>query len=504
MNAKAQAPHGLTDQRKTQTLTAYLAQSPGRLFLFALVWGVYLAAFGFIPGLVRDASLVSITFDLRDYLLRAFVVFMAAHLFARQTTLLLLAAIPPVTFILWQSIDVYDFSEWYSQNYRVNLHELNAQLFVVPFQVAIATAGLALCLRKSTKTTSRVFATVMMWGSILSTLMFHLSIVEVSYKPVETVFADMLERTATADDYEGTCKTMRSACAHSSVDQAKFDEAWALDPQLRIHLPYALRILAIDHMWIRRDSMGVMHAGLASVSGKQIRRSEDPLPLELTTPMEQYALEGAPCPTDAICTADEATMKNGASTRLLSLLDTAGRASFFAHAWIEGMENHDGRLWLRVLGKVDDEIRLVSTPLSNSAPIFPSHGADLANCTGGKCVIHEAATVAEDEQAIPALRELASTVAAGRYQPLYLPWVDKALSRNPVKYIDRPEFLRALSYVDGEIRMTTTPPSFSSITLDMKITFNLIITVFSTSWLILGVYLILFHTRRALISGKAI
>ena len=100
MNAKAPASAAPSSSLKLATITAYLAQSPGRLFLFALAWGAYLALFGLIPGILRDASLVSITFDLRDYLLRAFVVFMVAHLIARQTTLLLLAAIPPATFIL--------------------------------------------------------------------------------------------------------------------------------------------------------------------------------------------------------------------------------------------------------------------------------------------------------------------------------------------------------------------------------------------------------------------
>ncbi len=502
MNAKAPASAAPSSSQKLATITAYLAQSPGRLFLFALAWGAYLALFGLIPGILRDASLVSITFDLRDYLLRAFVVFMVAHLIARQTTLLLLAAIPPATFILWQAIDVYDFSEWYSQNYRVNLHELNAQLFVVPIQVAIAIAGLCLCLKRSTKTTSRVFATIMIWGSLISTLMFHLSIVEVSYKPVETVFADMLERTATADDYAATCKTMRSACAASPVDQAKFEEAWALDPQLRIHLPYALRILAIDHMWVTRDADGVMHAGLASVNGKQIRYSEDPLPVSLTMPMERYALDGATCPAGAVCHGDMAAMKASASSRLLATIDTAAQTEFFAHAWIEGMEGEDAGLWLRILGKVDDQFRLVSTPLDAHTPIFPSHTS--SDCDGSRCKSAEAESLSVSTGISPGLRDLARTVAAGTYQPLYLPWVDKALSRNPVKYIDRPEFLRALTYRDGQMRMTTTPPSFSSITLDMKVTFNLIITAFSTSWLILGVYLILYHTRRALASGRAI
>src|SRR5690606_14236710 len=100
-----------------------------------------------------------------DYLLRMFVVFLIAHLFVRETNFKLLFAIPPIALALQLGLNVYDFSEWYSRTFRINLHELNAQLFVVPVQVLVLMVGIIFCCRKKLRTTTRIFATTMLAGS---------------------------------------------------------------------------------------------------------------------------------------------------------------------------------------------------------------------------------------------------------------------------------------------------------------------------------------------------
>ncbi|MFU4538271.1 hypothetical protein ACM73L_33175 [Pseudomonas aeruginosa] len=137
----------------------WLLKRTWALFLFALLWSAYLLLVGALPHLVSGTSLNSLTFQYRDYLLRAFVVFAVAHLFVRKTNFKLLFAIPPITLALQLGLDVYDFSEWYSRTFRVNLHELNAQLFVVPVQLMVLATGIYFCCRKHLRTTTRIFAT---------------------------------------------------------------------------------------------------------------------------------------------------------------------------------------------------------------------------------------------------------------------------------------------------------------------------------------------------------
>jgi hypothetical protein len=482
-----------------QSLLARLATKPLLLFGLAIAWGAWLAVFGMIPGLVRDASLISITFDLRDYLLRAFVVFLVAHLIVRQTSIPTLFAIPPFTFGIWQLIDVYAFSEWFSGAYRVNLHELNAQLFVVPVQLAVAIVGLVLCLRRASRTTSRIFATIMMWGSIVSTLMFHLAIVEVTYKPVEVVYSEMLKTASMAEDYDQACAVMKMRCSRTPIGLGGYDELWQLDPQLRLFEPELLRLVGNTYSWAEVHADGLVYAHLGAVRDSQIRMTSLAIPESLTGPMENYVFDEAQCPGNSRCYQGLDNISLESSSKLAGVLQAASEHDQFVHGWLEALPDiGTTTLWLRLLAKHNGELKLVSTQLPRDLIARLSSDLTAAQCSGPSCVATTIDQASMSGDLEPGLAELANKVQSGEVRPIYLSWVDKALSRNPVKYIDREEFLRSITYANGEIRITTTPNSFGKITLDMKVTFNLIITIFSATWLVMGVFLILFHTRRQL------
>ena len=182
-----------------------------------------------------------------------------------------------------------------------------------------------------------------------------------------------------------------------------------------------------------------------------------------------------------------------------SIVNTLMENPTFIQAWVHTYDfDQDGYAEpaLYAAGRKNGgDSRLVISPISSQ--ILNSLSKSLSS---NQCEPKVECTVVTKDTLPPHLAELFSDVTTGEYTPPSRLWVDKALSRNPVLYINRPEFLRYYAYQSGLIRVMTSPKSFSDITLDLKLTFNLIITLFSTSWLSLGVFLILFHTRRQLMA----
>lgn len=480
----------------------WIVSKTSRMFLFALLWGAWMLLCGAMPHLLSNTSLESLTFQYRDYLLRMFVVFLAAHLVVRQTNLKLLVSIPLISLALWQGVDVYAFSEWFSRSFRVNLHELNAQLFVVPVQVALLAVGIYFCTRKSLRTTTRIFATVMLGGSILSTLGFHLSIVNVTYKPIERVYADQIYGIAALDKIRDACAVLKSDCRQFSLGGLEFDDDLSLDPQLALAHKEVFPYLMASNSWVRSGIGPERYLGIASLAGEKMRVAEVKLPINSYSGAMQFAFAGGDCPRDYRCWSwAEAVPAEIQSMALASgvLADLSTRPTYL-HAWSHTVNLPNGAPApaLYIAGRRGSgEHRLAAAQISNE--VMDRLSQSLAaedDCLVDFCQAYAKNDLA-DGLAEPA-RELLESLSAGHHEQIAKLWVDKALSRNPVLYIDRPEFLRYYGFHSGKIRIITSPMGFSDITKDLKITFNLIIGIFSVAWLTLGVFLILFHTRRQL------
>lgn len=471
------------------------------LFAAALLWSAWLLLVGALPHLISGTSLSSLTFEYRDYLLRAFVVFAVAHMFVRKTNVRLLLAIPPVTLALQIGLNVYDFSEWYSRTFRVNLHELNAQLFVVPVQLAVLATGVYFCSREHLRTTTRIFATVMLGGSIVSTLGFHLSIVNVTYKPIERVYADNLNSLAGLDDPADTCQAMDFDCQYISLGGLNWADDHLLDPQLPIaHKAIFAEALA-THAWVRRGD-GIDHwLGLATVKGQGVRVSESLLPLSWLSPLMESAYGGPGCDSSGVA---RCFALNDDHPELLpfskSIIATLLESEAFIHAWLHAYDfDDDGFVEPALFAagrRSGAEPRLVVSPLPASAlePLASALGREVCD---DDCWTASKASEIQEANLPPSVLVLLEQALAQTYESPSKLWVDKALSRNPVLYINRPEFLRVYAFKDGAIRVFTTPKAFSDTTLDL----NLIIALFSISWLTFGVFLILFHTRRQLLAS---
>jgi len=477
------------------------------IFFFSVLWGAYMLLVGAIPHWVNSTSIFSLTFEYRDYLLRLFVVFALAHLFVRQTNFYLLAAIPILTLGLQLAIDVYDFSEWYSRTYRVNLHELNAQLFVVPVQVAVLVTGIYFCCRKHLRTTTRTFATVMMAGSLLSTLGFHLSIVNVSYKPLERIYTANLKTLAMLDEPLPTCEAMGFDCQFYSLGSLDWKEGLLLDPQLRLAHEMMFDEVMATHAWIRRGAGTDHWLGLASPGADGVAVAEAMIPMDVLAPVMSAAFGEASCRSAASFRCWESESARSVVPVLpysKAIIQTLMDSPTFIHAWAHVFDfDGDGYLEpaLYAAGRVDGGVlRVAASPLPGDQMDALSRALSEGQCEGLQC--RRFTSESEIEAPYPAsLIALLAKVDGGTYKAPARLWVDKALSRNPVLYINRPEFLRFYAYKDGRIRVFTSPQSFSDTTLDLKLTFNLIIAIFSISWLTLGVFLILFHTRRQLLAS---
>lgn len=475
------------------------------IFILSFLWGAWMLLVGAIPHLANGTSIYSLTFEYRDYLLRMFVVFAIAHFFVRQTNFYLLALIPLITLGLQLAIDVYDFSEWFSRTYRVNLHELNAQLFVVPVQVAALAGGMYFCSRRRLRTTTRIFATVMMAGSLLSTLGFHLSIVNVSYKPVERIYTSQLMKLAHLDDPLPTCEAMGFDCQFYSLDSLDWQDDLLLDPQLRIAHQMVIDEVMSTHAWVRRGDGMEYWLGLASPDLKGLALAEVPIPMDVLEPLMLSAFGEAECnfDSDFRCweytgNPDDVPMAPYPKSIIMTLVESPT----FVHAWAHAYDfDGDGYLEpaLYAAGRRDaGPLRVAAKPIPTNQRAMLSRALANGRCEGVQCIR------ISSENAPPylnSLKTLLASVQGGSYKAPARLWVDKALSRNPVLYINRPEFLRLYVFKDGNIRIITSPQSFSDTTLDLKLTFNLIIAIFSISWLTLGVFLILFHTRRQLLAG---
>ncbi len=188
-----------------------------------------------------------------------------------------------------------------------------------------------------------------------------------------------------------------------------------------------------------------------------------------------------------------------------SIIDTLLESEAFIHAWLHVYDfNGDGFVapaFFAAGRRSGAEPRFVVTPL----PEGVIEGL-VASINGEDCRVDSCRRVTSehdlhDTKQPPNLLVVLEQAMAQTYKFPTRLWVDKALSRNPVLYINRPEFLRVYAFMDGVIRVFTSPKAFSDTTLDLKLTFNLIIGLFSVSWLTLGVFLILFHTRRQLLAG---
>lgn len=476
------------------------------LFLFALLWSAYLLLVGALPHLVSGTSMNSLTFEYRDYLLRAFVVFAVAHLCVRKTNFKLLFAIPPITLALQLGIDVYDFSEWYSRTFRVNLHELNAQLFVVPVQLMVLALGIYFCCRKHLRTTTRIFATTMLAGSIVSTLGFHLSIVNVTYKPVERVYADNLRSLVALDDPADTCRAMDYDCQYIGLGELDWDDEHLLDPQLPIAHNAILSEALATHAWVRRGEGTDHWLGLATATMNGAAYAESLLPMEWLSPLMGSAFGELGCHGQgSYCFETDSDAFEQLHPFSRSIIDTLLESEAFIHAWLHVYDfNGDGFVapaFFAAGRRSGAEPRFVVSPLPEGVIEGLVASVNEEDCRVDRC---RRATSAHDlhSTSLPSTLLVLLEQAMGQvYEPLSRLWVDKALSRNPVLYINRPEFLRVYAFKDGVIRVFTSPKAFSDTTLDLKLTFNLIIGLFSVSWLTLGVFLILFHTRRQLLAG---
>lgn len=480
----------------------WIVARPSRMFLFALVWGMWMMFVGAIPHFFSGSSLPSLTFEYRDYLLRLFVVFLVGHLFVRQTNLKLLFAIPLITLALWQGIDVYDFSEWYSRTHRVNLHELNAQLFVVPVQVAVLAVGVYFCCRSHLRTTTRLFATIMLAGSILSTLGFHLSIVNVTYKPVERVYSAQIKGAAKLDDFDQACTTLKSDCRVFDLGSLTWGDQLDLDPQLPLAHREMFPYLMANHAWVRNGNGPERFAGLASVSNNGVRVAEVRLPLEFYAPAMDYVFAGGECPEGYRCWQWSGSIPADipSSEMVGNVITSLSSSPTFLHNWAHAAEFTDSKpvpAFFAAGRREGGDVRLAVGEMPRDVMARLSRSlAGSHSCDADRCEV-----LPLDGQGVPVnqtVAQLLEQARKGSYEDVAKLWVDKALSRNPVLYINRPEFLRYYIYRDGMVRLITSPLTFSDITLDLKITFNLIIGIFSCAWLTLGVFLILFHTRRQL------
>ncbi|MDP2779788.1 hypothetical protein [Devosia sp.] len=484
----------------------WLLKRTWALFLLALLWSAYLLLVGALPHLVSGTSLKSLTFEYRDYLLRAFVVFAVAHLFVRKINFKLLLAIPLITLALQLGLDVYDFSEWYSRTFRVNLHELNAQLFVVPVQLMVLATGIYFCCRKHLRTTTRIFATTMLAGSIVSTLGFHLSIVNVTYKPVERVYADNLRSLVGLDDPADTCRAMDFDCQYIRLGELDWADDHLFDPQLPIAHNAIFSEALATHAWVRRGEGYDHWLGLATATGQGAALAEALLPLEWLAPLMESAFGGPGCRGQGpLCFESGSEAFDQLHPFSRSIIDTLLESETFIHAWLHVYDfNGDGFIepaFFAAGRRSGTEPRFVVSPLPDGtidklAASISGEGCHVESC--------QTATSGHDLKAAklpPSLLVLLEQSLAQTYEVPSRLWVDKALSRNPVLYINRPEFLRVYAFKDGVIRVFTSPQAFSDTTLDLKLTFNLIIGLFSVSWLTLGVFLILFHTRRQLLAG---
>ncbi|MEN1629720.1 hypothetical protein AAIH00_11420 [Pseudomonas aeruginosa] len=484
----------------------WLLKRTWAMFLCALLWSAYLLLVGALPHLVSGTSINSLTFEYRDYLLRAFVVFAVAHLFVRKTNFKLLIAIPPITLALQLGLDVYDFSEWYSRTFRVNLHELNAQLFVVPVQLMVLATGIYFCCRKHLRTTTRIFATTMLAGSIASTLGFHLSIVNVTYKPVERVYADNLRSLVGLDDPADTCRAMNFDCQYISLGELDWADDHLLDPQLPIAHNSIFSEALATHAWIRRGEGFDHWMGLATATEQGVGFAETLLPLEWLSPLMESAFGGPGCRGQgSVCFKFGSEAFDQLQPFSRSIINTLLESETFIHAWLHVYDfNGDGftePAFFAAGRRSGAEPRFVVSPLPDGTIDKLAGSISGEGCHVESCQTAASGHDLKGGKLPPSLLVLLEQALAQTYEAPSRLWVDKALSRNPVLYINRPEFLRVYAFKDGVIRVFTSPQAFSDTTLDLKLTFNLIIGLFSVSWLTLGVFLILFHTRRQLLAG---
>lgn len=480
-----------------------ILQRPWAILAFSLLWGAWMLFVGAIPNITSGRSLESLTFEYRDYLLRMFVVFLLAHLIVRETNFKLLIALPLVTLALQHGLNVYDFSEWYSRTFRVNLHELNAQLFVVPVQLLVLVTGIVFCCRKKLRTTTRIFATIMMAGSLISTLGFHLSIVNITYKPVERVYSASLEALAELDDPSPTCVAMKFDCNTYPFGSIDWEDSYHLDPQMYLARKVLLSQVMGSQMWIRREGVDFW-LGLAELDADSLLTYEVPLDISVYEGSMNYVVGAGDCPTNVkiLCWDDsEQNPLPEMEEYSVSTLTDVSHNDSFVHVWAHTFD-FDGEGLLEpaliAAGRMNGgSLRVALLRLPQSSMDALSRSASTMTCesplvcnTYAQGDIHEGALP-------PKLVRLYANRST--YEAPIHTWVDKALSRNPILYINRPEFLRTKSMEKGVVKVFTSPKAFSDITLDIKISFNLIIGLFSSAWLSLGVFLILFHTRRQLL-----
>lgn len=462
---------------------------------------------GAAPNLIAGRSIESLTFEYRDYFLRVFVVFLVAHLFTRQTSFRLLLAIPPATLALQLALDVYQFTEWYSQTFRVNLHEINAQLFVVPIQVAVMLTGVVFCFRGVTRTTTRIFATTMMVGSIISTFCFHLAIVNVSYKPIERLYSDTLERVSDLESPDEVCETVGFKCQSFELGQPDWPANLRRDPQMYKAHELLLQELMATHFWIERGDGAEHTLGMADVSDREVVAAELLLPSNVLLPALQYVFAEEECSNELgyLCWDFGSDSERPHLTEYsASILNTISGDETFLHTWVYAYDfDLDGPGLslpaLMVAGRVNGgHTRVAISKLPQYYLDTLRAALESGRCHSSGCQVLDT-NKPEHADTPQVLQALIESLNTNSYDSLQVSWVDKAISANPVLYINRPEFLRAKSYQAGTFRVVTTPQAFSDSTLDIKISFNLIIAIFSTSWLTFGVFLTLFHTRRQLL-----
>ncbi len=485
-----------------------LLTSTWALFAFSIFWGGWLLLWGSIPNVLADRGPESLTFELRDYLLRAFVIFLIAHLCVKQTNFKLLFAVPPLTLLIQQGLDVYALIDWYAAKYNRNVHELNAQLLVVPVQLATLVAGIYFCSRQHLRSTTRIFATVMLAGSVLSTVGFHFALISVSYKPIERVYSANLKSISELASPEALCETMGYECFFYPLDSKDWQRDLFLDPQLRGAHGELLGELLATQVWVRRGVGADRWLGLANITEDGVDLKEIKLPSELIMPAVSHIGGEAECPThhDALCW-DSLTGPDGPHLMPYSqsVAEGFGTADNFWHVWahVYDFERRKLEPALFVAGRRDGgPLRVVILRLPRSETLALSDAVANRLCPEDMLCRHLKAEEIVDHETLPELPYLADTARLRSDKGLRRVWVDKALSTNPVLYINRPEFLRLMKYDNGYFRIMTTPQAFSDMTMDLKVSFNLIIALFSMSWLSLGVFLILFHTRRQLMRAQ--
>lgn len=459
---------------------------------------------GALPNLIAGRSLESLTFEYRDYFIRLFVVFMVAHLFVRQTRLTLLMSLPVITLALQLGIDVYYLSEWYSKTFRVDLHELNAQLFVVPFQLAALVIGIYFCVAPSTRTTTRIFATIMMAGSIFSTLGFHLAIVNVSYKPVERIYADNLTRIINLEEQGPICNTLGFSCQSFRIGDPDWPETLRLDPQLTKAHTELLNEVMSSNFWVRRTGSTDHKLGLIGSKADDYFAVEVQISEDLFIPAYKYVYGDDLCPAELGFRCWDFgfdTERPSLPSHSRSVLQTISENERFLHSWVHAYDFDSNKIIEPALftagRRTGGATRLV---ISRIPQIYLDQLTDALNrgsCEADTCQWIEVDS--ELETVTGRVRKLILNLASDTYEEPQEIWVDKALSLNPVLYINRPEFLRSKSYRAGVFRIVTTPKAFSDTTLDIKISINLLIALFSTSWLTFGIFLMLFHTKRQLL-----